>query len=654
MYRSLRSRILLLVGVAVFVTTSATFFFAQREMERALTSVEEQHARDLLAAVRLSVETEYDSLIFHRETTLVRRKAELRNIVNLAISHLVENHQLYLSDRLSVEAAQRNALQAITSLRYDDGVGYLWINDMGQPVPRMIMHPTLPELDGQLLDDSSFNTAMGIEHNLFVAAVDLSLEHGEGYVDYLWPKPTQQGLSKKQPKISYVKLFKPWNWILGTGVYIDDLEAESQRRLAAIIEELKKIFAKVRIAETGYMFMFNGKKEMLVHPNISGVEFASLKNPATGELFFDHVVEAAKHPDQPLDYLWDKPGFEGQYKFTKRAFATYFEPLDWYIGVTLYTDELAQPSKQLRTGVVYLLLFFLVASFLIALALARSMSKPLRRLAQSAKLIEKKGLSAANIPISGTTETRELGQVLEQMVAALRKAEEELRGANWELEEFVSTVSHDLRAPLTPIIGFAHFLREEYKDKLDEQALDCLSEIEGQGYKMLAHMEDLLILAKVGYLDRPAEPMDTNEVMREVLVELKEPISEFAVEVRAHPLPGVSVPALLFSQVFTNLISNALYYAGPQGGPIEIGGERTEHKVKFYVLDHGPGVPETERERIFRVFCRGSTSKDVKGTGLGLAIVQKVAQTYGGRAWVDETPGGGCTFWIEFAESGGL
>ena len=651
MFKSLQSRILLLAGFTVFITASSIFFFAQHEMEIAVTSAEERHARDLLAAILLSVEAEYQSLLFHRETTLQHRKAELKNIVNLATAHLDEEYQQYKKGDISDAEARARAIEAISHLRYDDGVGYIWINDIGQPVPRMITHPTLPELDGQLLDDPTFDTALGANKNLFVAAVDISLKHGEGFLDYLWPKPTRQGLSEEQPKISYVKLFDQWGWVLGTGVYIDDIEAETQKRLDAIIVELNKIFAKVRVAETGYMFLFNGKKEMLVHPNIVGAEFATLKNPVTGALFFDEITAVAKTPDQPLDYVWDKPGFKGQYRFPKRVFAAYFEPLDWYIGASIYTDELTMHGKQLRKRVFYLGLFFMGAAFMIAIAMSRSMSKPLLKLAQSAKQIAKTGLAAASIPISGTTETRELGQVLEQMVVSLRKAEEELRGVNWELEEFVNTVSHDLRTPLTPIIGFAQFLRDEYAHQLDVQALDCLTEIENQGYRMIAHMEDLLTLAKVGYLARPDEPVDVEIVVQQVILELKQTIKKSAVEIRQDPLPMVSVPELLLSQVFHNLISNAIHYAGSQGNPIEVGGERTDSKVQFYVMDHGHGVQEKEREGIFHVFCRGSTSKSTKGTGLGLAIVQKIAQAYGGRAWVDETSGGGCTFRVEFEDT---
>lgn len=232
-----------------------------------------------------------------------------------------------------------------------------------------------------------------------------------------------------------------------------------------------------------------------------------------------------------------------------------------------------------------------------------------------------------------------------------RKAiEEKLRGANRELEAFVYTVSHDLRTPLTPIMGFAEVLRESYKDRLDEQALDLLAEITKGGEKMLALMEDLLSLATVGYMDRPVEPVALTEVAQEVIDALASFIASAGVVVHHSPLPSLCVPETFLSQIFDNLIGNAIRYAGRDGGPIEIGGERRERGVRFFVRDHGPGIPEKERSLIFDVFYRGSSGQEIKGTGLGLATVQKIAGLYGGRAWVEETPGGGSTFWVEMED----
>lgn len=238
----------------------------------------------------------------------------------------------------------------------------------------------------------------------------------------------------------------------------------------------------------------------------------------------------------------------------------------------------------------------------------------------------------------------------ERDITSRKENEESLRAANRELEAFVYTISHDLRTPLTPIIGFAEFIRDNYEGHLDTQALDCLAEIITSGEKMLAIMEDLLTLAKVGHVERPAEPCDTEEVVNEAVCGLARQIAKAGVSVDVGDLPTLRVPRTLLTQIFDNLIGNAVRYASSADSPIKIGGERRGNLVRLYVRDHGPGIPKEERSRIFEVFNRGTSGKKSPGTGVGLAIVQKIARLYEGRAWVEETKGGGSTFWVEMVE----
>lgn len=228
-----------------------------------------------------------------------------------------------------------------------------------------------------------------------------------------------------------------------------------------------------------------------------------------------------------------------------------------------------------------------------------------------------------------------------------KEAEEKLEASNRELDAFVYTVSHDLRTPLTPIIGFSEFLRENYREQLDDQGMDILAEIETQARRMLALMEDLLDLARVGRIGRSAEPIDALEVLNDVLADLGSLIASSGHSIKKEELPATDVPKSLLYQVFDNLIGNALKYAGPLGGPIEVGGARQGQRVRYFVRDHGRGIPPTERNRIFEAFFRGDTERKPMGTGIGLATVQKIARLYGGEAWMEETPGGGCTFWFE-------
>lgn len=650
MFQTLRFRIVLVVSGVVFLTAIAIAFFAQRGIEQTISRSADQHAKDLMNTVLLNVENQYESLLFHKARTLERRKSELKNVISLAFAHINDHYQKQTDGILSKQIAQQAAIDAIRKLRYDDGIGYIWINDMGTPIPRMIMHPTLPDLDGKVLDDPMFNSAMGIGKNIFVACVDVSRQDGEGYVDYLWPKPTSEGLTTQQPKLSFVRQFPGWRWVLGTGVYIDDIEEEVQKRLDAIIEELRRTFLQVRLGESGYMAIFNGNKEMLIHPYLAGTNFPELINPKTGNALADDFIVASRTPDQPFDYPWDRPEHRNDFRFPKRAYVSYFEPLDWYIVSTMYIDEIEQPIKTLYTRTIHLSVLSLVAGLIIAFILSKSLTKPLRKLTQAAEGIEQKGVDEAQIPVSGTSETKELGLVLNKMVLAIKQVEAELREKNQELEAFTYTVSHDLRTPLTPIMAYAQLLRESYQDVLDEPALDYLNEIESQGEKMLEMMENFLTLAKGEKLEGLVEPVDVGKVVRKTAAGFYKSIASTGVKIHIAPLPQVHVPESFLTQIFDNLIGNAIRYAGRKGDVIEVGGERVGDKARYFVRDHGPGIPAKERTRIFEPFVRGSTQKDTQGTGVGLSTVLKIARNYGGNAWVEETPGGGSTFVVEMTD----
>jgi PAS domain S-box-containing protein len=229
-----------------------------------------------------------------------------------------------------------------------------------------------------------------------------------------------------------------------------------------------------------------------------------------------------------------------------------------------------------------------------------------------------------------------------------KEVERRLKSANQELDAFVYTVSHDLRSPLTPIIGYAEFLKEEYGDRLGARGVDMLEEIEQQGEKMLALLEDLLALARVGRIETPAEEIDVAAVVHEVLDDLSGTINRDGARVTVDALPSLKLPETLLAQLFSNLVGNALRYAGGADARIEIGGGRRDGKIFYYVRDHGPGIPPEERLHIFDLFYRGSTAGKTIGTGIGLGTVRKIARLYGGQVWVEETPGGGSTFVIEF------
>jgi len=142
------------------------------------------------------------------------KKATVSYLVQEATSLLVSYQKQVEAGALTKEEAQKQAAERIASMRYD-GTNYLWINDLG---PKMVMHPLRPELNGTDLSENKDPNGKA----LFVEMANVSRDKGKGFVEYAWSKP---GNTKPVPKISYVELYEPWGWVVGTGIYVDDVTA---------------------------------------------------------------------------------------------------------------------------------------------------------------------------------------------------------------------------------------------------------------------------------------------------------------------------------------------------------------------------------------------------------------------------------------------
>lgn len=182
-------------------------------------------------------------LVDQRRILTAEKETQLRNLVDAAYSVLQQNHDLAQRGDLTDSQARQNSIEAIRAMRYR-GVEYFWIHDRTPDAPVMVMHPTVPELEGRRLDDPRFNRATAVsegtggsyrqldDENLFVVMNRIIDAAGQGYVEYEWPRPLgEQSVSAEDfPKLSYVRLFAPWDWIIGTGIYVDDIETQFRRQ----------------------------------------------------------------------------------------------------------------------------------------------------------------------------------------------------------------------------------------------------------------------------------------------------------------------------------------------------------------------------------------------------------------------------------------
>lgn len=191
-------------------------------------------------------------LMAFREAELVDARANLQAFVDIAYSVLDQAYaNLLKSGQLPAQAdnaawreVMAPALGIIENMRYQGGTGYFWVNDVTMPFPTMIMHPTAPKLNNTVMQDAKYNCAPGGQ-NLFAAFVQATEKNESGVVEYQWPKPTKDGLSTNQPKASLGKRHRPLGWIIGTGIYIDEIEQAVTAKRATLEAQLHRIILSI-------------------------------------------------------------------------------------------------------------------------------------------------------------------------------------------------------------------------------------------------------------------------------------------------------------------------------------------------------------------------------------------------------------------------
>lgn len=238
-------------------------------------------------------------------------------------------------------------------------------------------------------------------------------------------------------------------------------------------------------------------------------------------------------------------------------------------------------------------------------------------------------------------------------VSHLRRARDMLRAqiealelSNKDLEEFAYLAAHDLREPLIGIVAYIKLLERHLRPKLDERSCDLMARTIATITRMENLIETLLWYSSLVSEPKPLEPADCNQILGEALSRLRAVIEENEATIKSESLPIVVANPTLLVQVFQNLISNAIRFAGEEPLEIRIGATLEGSEWRFFVRDNGIGIDLPYLDRVFHIFYRIEASADRPGTGIGLACCKKIIECHGGRIWVDSKPGKGSTFFF--------
>jgi light-regulated signal transduction histidine kinase (bacteriophytochrome) len=249
---------------------------------------------------------------------------------------------------------------------------------------------------------------------------------------------------------------------------------------------------------------------------------------------------------------------------------------------------------------------------------------------------------------------------LQQEIAVRQKAEavlaqrsQELARSNAELEQMAYVASHDLQEPLRMVASYLQLLEQRYGARLDADAHEFIGFAVDGAKRMRALIDDLLTYSRLGTKAQPLRPTDCNTVMQVALRSLGVAIAESGAQIDCAALPVVMGDAAQLTQLFQNLLANAIKFRGGQAPRISVRAEEADGCWRFAVRDNGIGIAPEYFERIFEMFQRLHSRGAYPGTGIGLAICKKIVERHGGRIWVESAPEQGALFQFTLPRASG-
>jgi len=231
-----------------------------------------------------------------------------------------------------------------------------------------------------------------------------------------------------------------------------------------------------------------------------------------------------------------------------------------------------------------------------------------------------------------------------QSEKALATKVTELARSNAELEQFAYVASHDLQEPLRMIANYTQLLAERYRGKLDEQADKYIGYAVDGAVRMQALIQDLLKFSRAGKAEIELRTTECRAVVEQAVKNLQASVEESGAVVNWNGLPAVMADPSQLTQVFQNLIANAIKFHGAEKPVIQIDAEKKDHEWVLTVSDNGIGIPVESRQDIFVIFRRLHTRTEYAGNGIGLAICKKIIERHGGKIWIEAQTKPGCRF----------
>lgn len=670
---SLKIKIFSLVFMVLAITAIAIMYATKTQVGEAMLQSEITAARNVLHLIELNIEAGYDRLVKDKIEILNRLKEELHNLTLIAATVVDTFSQIDEFD-MSSRRSQRLALEALDAINKNFAKGGVFVFDENG----IILKHARKEREG-----TNIGGMRDIKWRVIkdVMSYDNLTPAGD-YAVYEW----SSFLGDEQEKQQSIGFFVPipaWKWTLAGEIKYQDIESESQQKMQEIIGLLAKTIENIHIVSTGYVFLFDGNKKILIGPHklTQDTGFNGATNQAITNQLLEELITAYSQNAGAIRYI---DVLSGSNELVD-AHVAYFRAFDWYFVVAVPLREIEEPGKIIVSKQSQIIGLAFLGSIFAAFLLVSRISKPLNMLATFAKNLSSHDFTKEDIPniekinILTKSYKDEVGRLaksfvfmtqalrenilnaIESTAAKERLEREAAEEANRAKSEFLANMSHELRTPLNHIIGFTELIVDKNFGELNEVQEEYLNDVLTSSQHLLSLINDILDLSKVeaGKLELVLNIADFQTILDRSITMIKEKALKHGLKMTAKC--DIKDPLWCderkIKQVLFNLLSNAAKFT-PDGGQIEVSidyltlaevgeqysawnmestksslenakydGRRPDclepkdlRFIEVSVSDTGIGIDPKDQTRIFAPFEQADGSASRKYQGTGLGL----------------------------------
>jgi len=554
------------------------------------------------------------------EALMDERKQTLHEISNFFTTMFYELNEKEKAGKLQPGEAQALALHMVNSFRYgENNDDYFWINTIDDGT--MIAHP-FEYLRGQNVEE-----LVDVEgYNFGKDMLDIARHSEHGFIAYQWP--SKNSANVYVPKISHIATFQPWNWMIGTGIYIDDVQQE----VSTITKKIIGTFVLILMLMIGLLvFIIRAGARIEAQKNLIQLEFMSLIQHLPIGVF---RIELTKNDENKPPIIWNQAltnlfelptkNYLGQTNMKMSDFFTHTEYQDSIVETILKDGQIIGNEYQIRT--------FKGNSLWIKLF---------------GQLVKKDGRLYLDASVENITDKRKAQELL-------KKSYDELKKIDQMKNEIISITSHELRTPLTIIKGFASLLSHENVGSLNEDQKNQQSKIITNTDKLLEMITNMLDLERLesDKMQFQIEETNLNDLLRETYTDFQERCKmenkKITLDLPDDPMIIDTDPQQM-KRIFINLIDNAIKFTNSEHGIITIFTKKLDsNKIEIHVTDNGFGIAKNDLDGVFEKFKQidNHVERVYSGSGLGLPIVKKLATGLAATINVKSAVGKGSDFYI--------